>query len=86
MEGRTSLHDVSDSLSSFFLCFRYSFDELQDMEYKRVVVKGKFDHSKELYMHPRSFIEEGDQPTSGFGVKPKSGAWVVTPFQLSDTK
>ncbi|KAK2186727.1 hypothetical protein NP493_193g04059 [Ridgeia piscesae] len=63
----------------------HDFDELEDMEYKRVVVKGKFDHSKELYMHPRSFIEEGDQPTSGFGVKPKSGAWVVTPFQLSDT-
>lgn len=60
-------------------------EELTEMEYRRVVLKGKFDHSKELYMHPRSCIEEGDQPASGFGVKPKSGAWIITPFQLSDT-
>ena len=63
-----------------------SSDELEDLVYRRVNVKGVFDHSKELYMYPRSFIEEGDAPSGGFGTKPKSGAWVITSFLISNSE
>lgn len=56
------------------------------MEYRKVSVRGKFDHSKELYIMPRSLIPNEDSgSTSGrFGrAPPKSGANVVTAFAVS---
>lgn len=54
------------------------------MEYRVVRLRGEFDHDKELYIGPRSFIEQ-EQESKGravFGAAPKSGYLVVTPFKL----
>ncbi|XP_025418724.1 surfeit locus protein 1 isoform X2 [Sipha flava] len=63
-------------------------DELKNLEYRRVRVVGEFDHSKELYLGPRSCISNGGSD-SGNGLFSTSGSttsgyYVITPFKLSD--
>ncbi|MBN3288006.1 SURF1 protein, partial [Polyodon spathula] len=60
--------------------------ELKSLEYRRVKVRGRFDHSKELYILPRSQVdperearEAGRITSSG-----ESGANVITPFHCTD--
>lgn len=60
--------------------------ELNDLEYRRVRVRGVFDHSKELYILPRSPVdpekearEAGTLSSSG-----ETGANVITPFYCTD--
>ncbi|XP_077335251.1 surfeit locus protein 1-like [Lithobates pipiens] len=60
--------------------------ELEKLEYRPVKVKGYFDHSKELYMQPRTLMDpakearEAGQITSNT----ESGAHVITPFYCTD--
>uniref|UniRef100_A0A8D8RZY0 SURF1-like protein n=1 Tax=Cacopsylla melanoneura TaxID=428564 RepID=A0A8D8RZY0_9HEMI len=62
--------------------------ELNDLEYRRARVKGRFDHSREMYLGPRSFLKGGDSTSTGGLMSPgaggKSGYYVITPFILSD--
>uniref|UniRef100_A0A3P9JII3 SURF1-like protein n=1 Tax=Oryzias latipes TaxID=8090 RepID=A0A3P9JII3_ORYLA len=58
-------------------------NEVNKLEYRRVRVRGRYDHSKELYIMPRSPVdpekearEAGSLSSSG-----ETGANVVTPFQ-----
>lgn len=60
--------------------------ELKVLEYRRVKVRGRFDHSRELYIVPRSPVdperearEAGRLSSSG-----ESGANVITPFNCTD--
>ncbi|KAM6902228.1 surfeit locus protein 1 [Xenentodon cancila] len=60
--------------------------ELNDLEYRRVKVRGRYDHSQELYIMPRSPVdpekearEAGRLSSSG-----ETGANVVTPFHCTD--
>ncbi|KAI1904740.1 hypothetical protein AGOR_G00008810 [Albula goreensis] len=60
--------------------------ELERLEYRRVKVRGHYDHSQELYVLPRSPVdperearEAGRLSSSG-----ESGANVITPFYCSD--
>uniref|UniRef100_A0A672LUM3 SURF1-like protein n=1 Tax=Sinocyclocheilus grahami TaxID=75366 RepID=A0A672LUM3_SINGR len=60
--------------------------EIKQLQYRRVKVRGHFDHSKELYVLPRSPVdperearEAGRISSSG-----QSGANVITPFYCSD--
>ncbi|XP_026211507.1 surfeit locus protein 1 [Anabas testudineus] len=60
--------------------------ELNNLEYRRVKVHGRYDHSKELYIMPRSPVdpkkearEAGSLSSSG-----ESGANVITPFHCTD--
>ncbi|KAM4634657.1 surfeit locus protein 1 [Polymixia lowei] len=60
--------------------------ELNDLEYRRVRVRGHYDHSKELYILPRSPVdpekearEAGRLSSSG-----ETGANVITPFHCTD--
>lgn len=74
---------------TIFLHF-YSVDELKNLEYCRVKVVGEFDHSKELYLGPRSCLTDGGSESnnglfSGSGYT-KSGYYVITPFKLSNRK
>uniref|UniRef100_A0A2H8TTH0 SURF1-like protein n=2 Tax=Melanaphis sacchari TaxID=742174 RepID=A0A2H8TTH0_9HEMI len=62
--------------------------ELTNLEYRRIKVVGKFDHSKELYLGPRSCLIDGGAENSnglfsGSG-STNSGYYVITPFKLSD--
>lgn len=71
--------------------FPSDLSELEDMEYRKVIVRGKFDHSKELYVMPRSLLPGTDpsQDDSSSSSRkfnrppPKSGAYVITAFELS---
>uniref|UniRef100_H3BFS8 SURF1-like protein n=1 Tax=Latimeria chalumnae TaxID=7897 RepID=H3BFS8_LATCH len=60
--------------------------ELKELEYRRVTVRGYFDHSKELYIVPRTPVdpqrearEAGRLISTG-----ESGANVITPFYCTD--
>lgn len=61
-------------------------DEVQEMQYCRVHVQGYFDHTKELYVTPRSLIEPGKEGRrEGLASDPrKIGFYVITPFHLTD--
>lgn len=56
------------------------------MEYQQVRVVGEFDHSRELYIGPRSLIVEGDSASEGGSIisSGQTGFCVVTPFILED--
>lgn len=61
-------------------------NELKSLEYRRVRVRGQYDHSKELYVLPRSPVdpekearEAGRLASSG-----ETGANVITPFHCTD--
>ncbi|XP_029371154.1 surfeit locus protein 1 [Echeneis naucrates] len=61
-------------------------NELKALEYRRVRVRGQYDHSRELYILPRSPVdpekearEAGRLSSSG-----ETGANVITPFHCTD--
>lgn len=57
--------------------------KLDEMEYRRVIVTGKFDHSQEILLGPRSLNREiKNRSGSLIGGKPESGFHIVTPFVL----
>ncbi|XP_067126255.1 surfeit locus protein 1 [Centruroides vittatus] len=59
--------------------------EIKDLEYRKIRVKGRFDHSKEMYITPRSLvISGGKESRTNFFSSGQSGSFVVTPFILSD--
>nr|CAD7396913.1 unnamed protein product [Timema poppensis] len=66
----------------------YDLSELNEMEYSSVRVKGRFDHSQELYMGPRSLLVGGDAAGQGGMFSQSSGSQtgylVITPFHLAD--
>lgn len=62
--------------------------ELSQLEYRRVRVRGHFDHSREVYLGPRSLLKGGDSPSTGSlisqGSGGQSGFYVITPFVLAE--
>lgn len=72
-----------DRLTNF--CHFYSLKQLKDLEYYKFTVKGKFDHSKEIIMQPRTRLDQ-ERPPGGLigGRNLFNGAWVITPLKLSD--
>ncbi|XP_069465444.1 surfeit locus protein 1 isoform X3 [Ambystoma mexicanum] len=60
--------------------------ELKAMEYMPVTVRGRFDHSKELYVQPRSMVdpEREAQEAGKLASSAESGANVITPFYCTD--
>ncbi|NWX96807.1 SURF1 protein, partial [Nothoprocta ornata] len=60
--------------------------ELKDLEYRPVTVRGRFEHSKELYVLPRALVDpEREAREAGrLTSSPDVGANVVTPFYCTD--
>nr|KAF6315480.1 SURF1 cytochrome c oxidase assembly factor [Myotis myotis] len=60
--------------------------ELRNLEYRPVKVRGYFDHSKELYMMPRTMVDpEREAREAGrLSSSAQSGAHVITPFRCTD--
>lgn len=61
--------------------------EIEELEYCKVTVQGEFDHSKELYILPRSLnnpVQSGRAGGGGFAPTGETGVQVVTPFHLVD--
>lgn len=62
-----------------------NLNDVDNMEYKKIIVKGEFLHERELLMGPRSLITDGDITSEGGLMSQKQeniGFHVVTPFQL----
>jgi surfeit locus 1 family protein len=64
-----------------FLVLIFSLEEINELEYSPVIVRGTFDHSKEVLLGPRSLIS--NEETSAL-MPGKSGVLIVTPFKLAD--
>jgi surfeit locus 1 family protein len=62
--------------------FPVELAEIPSLEYRRVKVRGRFDHSQELYVMPRAPVDAPMNPS--FGSASQSGANVITAFTLSD--
>lgn len=72
----------------FFLFF-FSIDDIYDLEYQSVKVRGEFDHSHSVLIGPRSYDPEKSADTGGHGGSLISrakqiGYYLVTPFRLAD--
>uniref|UniRef100_A0A1B6EEY8 SURF1-like protein n=1 Tax=Clastoptera arizonana TaxID=38151 RepID=A0A1B6EEY8_9HEMI len=63
--------------------------ELEDLEFRKFVVKGRYDHNNEVFIGPRSCLVDGGTPESGelisMSGKESYGYLVITPFVLSST-
>lgn len=60
--------------------------ELKELEYRPVTVRGRFEHSKELYLLPRSLLDpEREARQAGrISSHPENGANVITPFYCTE--
>ncbi|KAJ8957084.1 hypothetical protein NQ318_007297 [Aromia moschata] len=65
-----------------------NMEDIKELEFKPVHVKGYFLHDKELYMGPRSLLVKGDASTQSSLISGKlnksAGYQVITPFKLAD--
>ncbi|KAJ9580646.1 hypothetical protein L9F63_024181 [Diploptera punctata] len=61
-----------------------NLEELSELEYCPVRVRGEFDHSREMYMGPRTLLVDGEAVSQGtsFSHKSQIGYMVITPFKL----
>jgi surfeit locus 1 family protein len=76
MEARTQAPPVS---------LPYDPEEIEKLEFRKVTVKGRFDHSKEVYITPVSKVEDESKKQALItAAEAGVGAFVVTPFHLSD--
>ncbi|XP_058674149.1 surfeit locus protein 1 [Ammospiza caudacuta] len=60
--------------------------ELKELEYRPVRVRGRFDHSKELYLLPRSLLDPQREAREAGRISshPENGANVITPFYCTE--
>lgn len=60
--------------------------EINNLEYRRVKVRGRYDHSRELYIMPRSPVDpEREAREAGrLSSSAETGANVITPFHCTD--
>ncbi|ESP03984.1 hypothetical protein LOTGIDRAFT_185379 [Lottia gigantea] len=73
LEGRLSLPPIDLPEDS---------SEMENLEYFRVKLRGKFDHSKEMVISPR----QDYSPNVRRGPYPEQGGHIVVPFELTDSK
>lgn len=69
--------------------FTFSLNDLKDMEYCHVKVKGHFIHEKEFTVGPRTLVTKGSSTSENTaGLFSSSdmarGYTVITPFKLAD--
>ncbi|XP_031574495.1 surfeit locus protein 1-like [Actinia tenebrosa] len=74
MENRTTMEPLS-------MPDRIEDLDTSSLQYRRIRLRGKFDHSYEFHVLPRSLNEETS--SGGLGKKPKTGAHIFTAFVLS---
>ncbi|XP_065651599.1 surfeit locus protein 1 [Hydra vulgaris] len=78
MEARTTSEAIP--LPSDILSPR----KIEEMEYRRVIVRGKFDHTKEVFLGPRSKnVSNSFNNSSLISSRSESGYHIVTPFVLN---
>lgn len=60
-----------------------NIEEIQNLEYRKVKVRGTFDHSREVFIGPRSNLH-APATMGGQNKSTTIGVHVVTPFKLAD--
>ncbi|KAJ8969773.1 hypothetical protein NQ314_001610 [Rhamnusium bicolor] len=81
------LTDLQTRTSSDPVPLPERLEDIYELEYKPIHVKGYFLHDKELYMGPRSLLTKGDASTQSSLITGKTnthGYLVITPFKLAD--
>ncbi|NXM82986.1 SURF1 protein, partial [Oenanthe oenanthe] len=60
--------------------------ELKELEYRPVRVRGRFEHSRELYLLPRALLDPEREAREAGRITshPENGANVVTPFYCTE--
>ena len=59
-------------------------EEALGMEYRQVFVKGRFDHTKEMYLGPKSRVAANELQDGGLiGSSGNVGFFVITPLEIS---
>lgn len=93
---RGLIHDLNTKTTAEPIPFPENLSDLDDLEYRTILLEGTFDHSKEIYVGPRSLNVEKEvlvtstklPDTGGGGVfsgkNPNLGYHVITPFKLAD--
>ncbi|XP_056643956.1 surfeit locus protein 1 [Diorhabda sublineata] len=80
--------DLQERTASHPVKLPEDLDNLKDLEYKAIHVRGEFLHDKELYIGPRSVLVKGDASTKSSLVSGSAnttqGYLVVTPFKLEN--
>ena len=70
--------------------FNFSLDRLPEFEYYPVRVRGKFDHSREILIEPRSRLDglahENRVGSRQAPATQTAGAHVITPFRVANRK
>jgi surfeit locus 1 family protein len=68
----------------------FSLDRLPELEYYPIRVRGKFDHSREILIQPRSRLDDFAHENRGGSrqapASPPFGAHVITPFRVANRK
>ena len=63
----------------------FSVTLIDDLEYRRVRVRGTFDHSREVYVMMRPPLDTGGRKGGGLiSSKTQVGNYVITAFKLAD--
>ena len=71
-------------MRNFILEFSCSPADAEAMEYRRVFVKGRFDHSREIYLGPKSRVASNENSDGGLiGSSGNVGYFVVAPLEVS---
>ncbi|GAB6023398.1 Surfeit locus protein 1 [Chamberlinius hualienensis] len=79
------IKNLEDKTSAPPIDLPLDLDELNDMEYRKVKVRGKFDHSREIYLRPRTLNQKGKENSGGGLISTgQGGVHVITPFILAD--
>ncbi|XP_016955929.1 SURF1-like protein [Drosophila biarmipes] len=81
------IKDLNKQLSTAPVALPEDLNELSQMEYRLVKIRGRFLHEKEMRMGPRSLIRPDGVETQGglFSQRDSgNGYLIVTPFQLAD--
>ncbi len=68
----------------------FSLDRLPELEYYPIRVRGKFDHSREIFIEPRPRLDglahENRVSTRQALTSQSVGAHVITPFRVANRK
>ncbi|ENN79910.1 hypothetical protein HUJ04_003654 [Dendroctonus ponderosae] len=75
--------EMTDRIDSAPIELPGSFDEIRELEYRPVRVRGTFLHDKEIYMGPRGLLQK-DTGANNFLSLSIQGYHVITPFKLAD--
>lgn len=78
------INELKEKTSSVPVFLPDTLQEVAELEYHKVVVRGTFQHDREMLLGPRSLVSKSNTPESNLlSVGNTTGFCVVTPFKLA---